>query len=40
MLLWHSCHSVSKKELEEGITYLDLMEQNVKHLKIGLGVGG
>ncbi len=40
MLLWHSCHSVSKKELEEGITYLDLMEQNVKYLKIGLGVGG
>lgn len=38
MLLWHSCHSVSKKELEEGVTYLDLMKQNVSHLKIGLGV--
>lgn len=36
MLLWHSCHSVTKKELEAGITYLDLMRQNLENLKIGL----
>lgn len=39
MLLWHSCHSVTKKELEEGVTYLDLMWQNLENLKIGLGSG-
>lgn len=36
MLLWHSCHSVSKKELKEGVTYLELMWQNLKNLKTGL----
>ncbi len=37
MLLWHSCHSVSKKELEEGVTYLSLMKQNLLNLQVGLG---
>lgn len=36
MLLFHSCHNVTKKEREEGATYLSLMEQNVKNLKEGL----
>lgn len=36
MLLWHSCHSVTKKELAEGVTYLDLMWRNLEHLKLGL----
>lgn len=36
MLLWHSCHSVSKTELEAGITYLELMWQNLESLKVGL----
>lgn len=36
MLLWHSCHSVTKTELEAGITYLELMRQNLENLKIGL----
>ena len=36
MLLWHSCHSVTKKELEAGVTYLDLMWFNLENLKVGL----
>ncbi len=37
MLLYHSCHSVSKRELEEGVTYLSLMRQNLLNLQAGLG---
>ena len=36
MLLLHSCHNISKKELEKGETYLSLMEQNARNLKEGL----
>lgn len=36
MLLWHSCHSVTKKELEAGVTYLELMWKNLENLKVGL----
>lgn len=36
MLLWHSCHSVSKKELEAGAAYLELMWKNLENLKAGL----
>lgn len=35
-LLFHSCHNVTKEELEEGVTYLSLMKQNAEHLKEGL----
>ena len=35
-LLFHSCHNVSAAELESGITYLALMEQNLENLKEGL----
>ena len=35
-LLFHSCHNVSKTDLEEGATYLSLMEQNLENLKEGL----
>ena len=35
-LLFHSCHNVSKDELNEGATYLSLMKQNVENLKKGL----
>ena len=38
MLLFHSCHNVSKDDFERGVTYLDLMNQNAEHLKEGLGV--
>lgn len=36
MLLFHSCHNVSKEELENGATYLSLMKQNLENLKKGL----
>lgn len=34
--LLHSCHNVSRREFDSGVTYLDLMEQNVINLKRGL----
>ena len=36
MLLLHSCHNVTAQELADGITYLDLMNQNLINLKEGL----
>ncbi len=36
VLEFHSCHNVTKQEWEEGVTYLELMEQNVEKLKEGL----
>lgn len=35
-LLFHSCHNVTKTELENGATYISLMEQNIENLKKGL----
>lgn len=35
-LLFHSCHNVSRREFDEGVTYLQLMRQNAEHLKKGL----
>ena len=35
-LLLHSCHNVSKAEMEAGVTYLSLMKQNVENLKKAL----
>ncbi|MBR0026945.1 MAG: zinc ABC transporter substrate-binding protein [Clostridia bacterium] len=35
-LLLHSCHNVSRSEMEQGVTYLSLMEQNLANLKEGL----
>ncbi len=35
-LLFHSCHNVTRREFESGVTYLQLMEQNVKNLREGL----
>ena len=37
MLLLHSCHNVSKKELDAGVTYLELMQNNLQNLKIVFG---
>ncbi len=31
--LFHSCHNVSKQEMEDGVTYLTLMRQNLETLK-------
>jgi zinc transport system substrate-binding protein len=36
LLLLHSCHNVTKEELEGGATYLSLMKQNGENLKEGL----
>lgn len=33
MLLLHSCHNVTKRELEAGSTYLSLMQGNLKNLQ-------
>lgn len=33
---FHSCHTVSKEEWENDVTYLELMNQNVEKLKEGL----
>ena len=37
-LLFHSCHTVSKEDFNNGVTYLSLMEQNLENLKRGLNV--
>ena len=33
----HSCHNVARQELEEGATYISLMERNLETLKGALG---
>lgn len=35
-LLFHSCHNVSRREFDEGVTYLQLMRQNAEQLRKGL----
>lgn len=35
-LLLHSCHNVTRREFEQGITYAELMKQNVENLRKGL----
>lgn len=35
-LLLHSCHNVTRREFEQGITYVELMRQNVENLREGL----
>lgn len=36
ILLFHSCHNVSKEDFKNGITYLEIMKQNAENLKKGL----
>ena len=36
--LFHSCHTISKSDFENGITYTDLMKQNLENLKRGLKI--
>ena len=36
LLLFHSCHNVSREEWDAKATYLSLMKQNAEHLKAGL----
>lgn len=35
-MLLHSCHNVSRTEFDGGITYADLMRQNIENLRKGL----
>lgn len=35
-LLLHSCHNVTRRQFDEGVTYLQLMRQNVENLRRGL----
>jgi ABC-type Zn uptake system ZnuABC Zn-binding protein ZnuA len=37
MVLLHGAHNVSKEDKESGITYLEIMEDNLEKLKKGLG---
>ncbi len=32
----NSCHNVSKKQIEKGISYVDMMRENMKSLKKAL----
>ena len=36
MLLLHSCQNVTKSEFDNGVTYVSLMNQNIKNLEKGL----
>ncbi len=36
LLVLHGLHNVSKDELNEGVSYLSLMKQNLENLKVGL----
>lgn len=35
-LLFHSCHNLSKDEMDKGVTYLELMRKNAENLKEAL----
>lgn len=36
-LLFHCCHNVTRQQLDEGVSYLGLMEQNLETLREALG---
>lgn len=36
LLKLHGAHNITKEEMESGITFISLMEQNLKNLRIGL----
>lgn len=36
MLLLHSCHNVTQEELDEGVSYITLMQQNLENIRKGL----
>ena len=35
-LMLHSCHNVSKQDIENNVSYVDLMKQNLENLKVAL----
>ena len=38
-LQFNSCHNITQKQFDSGVTYVDLMKENVNNLKIALGEG-
>ncbi len=36
VLLFHSCHNLTRSQFDSGITYLELMEENARNLRKGL----
>jgi zinc transport system substrate-binding protein len=36
LLLLHSAHNITKREMESGVTFLSLMEKNLENLRVGL----
>lgn len=36
-LEFNSCHNITQKQFDSGVTYVDLMKENVNNLKIALG---
>lgn len=36
-LTFHSCHNVTAEQMEQGVTYVDLMRENVESLRVALG---
>ena len=36
-LLFHSCHNVTRQQLDEGVSYLGLMRKNLETLKEAFG---
>lgn len=38
-LLLHGAHNLSKEEVENGVTYLKIMKNNIENLKLGLDYG-
>ena len=35
-MLFHSCHNVTKQQLDDGINYVDIMWENVRALEEAL----
>ena len=35
-MLLHSCHNVTRREFDSGITYVELMRQNIENVRKGL----
>ena len=38
IVLLHSCHNVSKQDIDNNVTFLKIMQDNVKYLALGLNV--
>jgi len=36
LLKLHGCHNISKEEMDKGVTFISIMEENLKNLKKGL----